>query len=125
MSTDQKTSFSVEDQYKMPFFNAEAQPSPPAGVKVTEAKKNNTAESNRIYYVCTRKWSRGRAVRQRSAKPCTAVRICSRPQRKAPSSTNVEAGVFLFYGHASLSTNMVGSLANGHIKEKLPDKPQA
>jgi hypothetical protein len=55
----------------------------------------------------------------------TTSEVCSRPQRKAPSSTNVEAGVFLFYGHASLSTNMVGSLANGHIKEKLPDKPQA
>jgi hypothetical protein len=96
MATDQKTSFSVEDQYKMPFFNAEAQPSPPPGVKVTEAKKNNTAESNRIHYVCTRNWSRGRAVRQRSAKPCTAVRICSRPQRKAPYSTKLNRGFFFF-----------------------------
>ena len=29
-----------------------------------------------------KKWLRGRAVRQRSAKPCTAVRIRSQPPQK-------------------------------------------
>ena len=35
-----------------------------------------------LVYICRpQKWSRGRVVRQRSAKPCTAVRIRPRPQK--------------------------------------------
>lgn len=33
-----------------------------------------------LYLCCPKKRSRGRVARQRSAKPCTAVRIRSRPQ---------------------------------------------
>lgn len=49
-----------------------------------------------IYYVCTRNWSRGRAVRQRSAKPCTAVRICSRPPRQTIPVKQGLTGILLF-----------------------------
>ena len=59
---------------------------------------------NIIFAVPNRKWYRGRAVRQRSAKPRTAVRIRSIPQAK-PAEDVFLGRLFFDFNLSSFTKN--------------------
>ena len=67
----------------------------------------------KMHYLCSPKWCHGRVVRQRSAKPSTAVRFCLAPP-KTPFS-NAERG---FAIHAQLLSQS-GVRAN-HLARQSP-----